>query len=411
MPNFDSFRSIYLGANLFTTSGSGVFVNGQNYTGMISGDFMPRFSRVLERGPWTMTGNATLGNHIVNKTYLESVLAVSGNFTGIPLDVVRTTGFQDIVGPKNFTSNVRISTLTGEVIVGGNNAPRINVVDGHLQDSLSTIVVDWADQILFTAAEEKVMRWFDGGCVFYGGDSINAVGGILLKLNSGQNTFYDYFGNKAADLGSYLEDEGNESALRVLYNDQGNTALVWSNGISISNAIGGGTAAQIGLSGAGSVISTKLFGAGSVMTLDARNLVLSGNWLTNTTPTHTGHILNKRYLDIATGFLTGTFQSPYLQSNSRTGDYTLVLTDAGKIVEFTGNGTGLLRVPTNSVLFPTGTQIILSQYGTGVVQITGLAGVTLRSRGGLYRTNGQYAQVSLVKRTSGEWMIAGDLTA
>ena len=69
--------------------------------------------------------------------------------------------------------------------------------------------------------------------------------------------------------------------------------------------------------------------------------------------------------------------------NTQTDSYTLVLTDAGKIVEMNKATANNLTVPPNSsVAFPIGTQIDLAQYGAGQTTLVQGSGVTVRSSGG-----------------------------
>jgi hypothetical protein len=95
----------------------------------------------------------------------------------------------------------------------------------------------------------------------------------------------------------------------------------------------------------------------------------------------------------------------------KTGSYTLVLGDKGKVIEMNVAGANQLTVPTNaSEAFPIGTQITIVQYGTGQVTIQGSGGVTLRSLGGALKTVGQYSAASLFKRGTDEWIVFGSLT-
>ena len=98
--------------------------------------------------------------------------------------------------------------------------------------------------------------------------------------------------------------------------------------------------------------------------------------------------------------------------NAQTGTtYTLVLTDAMKLVTLTNGSAITLTVPTNAnVAFPTGTQILLYQGGAGQITIGG-AGVTLRSQGTKLKTNGQYAVVGLLKVNTDEWVVFGNTAA
>ncbi|MGH9003554.1 MAG: hypothetical protein ACRDYV_10530, partial [Acidimicrobiia bacterium] len=97
-------------------------------------------------------------------------------------------------------------------------------------------------------------------------------------------------------------------------------------------------------------------------------------------------------------------------TNTQTGSYTLVLTDAGKVVEQNAAGANNLTVPPNSsVAFPTGTIIVIRQYGAGLTTVVASAGVTIRSRGGALDMGGQYAEATLTKRGTDEWVLSGDI--
>ena len=97
--------------------------------------------------------------------------------------------------------------------------------------------------------------------------------------------------------------------------------------------------------------------------------------------------------------------------NTQTGNYTLVLADAGKSVE-ANHATNAITVtvpPNSSVAFPVGTIIEVARYGAGAAAIAAGAGVTIRSKGGLLGIGNQYGAVSLRKRATDEWVLVGDL--
>ncbi len=90
--------------------------------------------------------------------------------------------------------------------------------------------------------------------------------------------------------------------------------------------------------------------------------------------------------------------------------YTLGLSDAGTAVEFTASSTVTVTVPPNSsAAFSVGTVIELLQYGTGTLTIAAGAGVTIRSANNLVSARTQYSTLSLRKRATNEWVLAGDL--
>jgi hypothetical protein len=99
-------------------------------------------------------------------------------------------------------------------------------------------------------------------------------------------------------------------------------------------------------------------------------------------------------------------------SNSQTGtSYTLVLADAGKVVEMTNSSANTLTIPPNSsVAFPVGTIIEVYQGGAGQTTIAAGSGVTLRAPDGAKLAK-QYASASLRKRATNEWVLAGSVTS
>jgi hypothetical protein len=95
----------------------------------------------------------------------------------------------------------------------------------------------------------------------------------------------------------------------------------------------------------------------------------------------------------AWGTITGTLSSQtdlqsaldaktnkLITTNRQTASYTLVLSDADKLVEMNVATANNLTIPLNSsVAFPTGTQILLAQYGAGQTTVVATSGVTVRS--------------------------------
>jgi hypothetical protein len=111
------------------------------------------------------------------------------------------------------------------------------------------------------------------------------------------------------------------------------------------------------------------------------------------------------------GTLTGA--AIYYGFNDQTGSsYTLVLSDAGKVIPVDIGVTGTITVPLNSsVAFPTGTVVNIIQAGTGPLSITGSTGVSILSEGGRLKFKGQYALVGVVKKTTDEWIAFGNLVS
>jgi hypothetical protein len=88
--------------------------------------------------------------------------------------------------------------------------------------------------------------------------------------------------------------------------------------------------------------------------------------------------------------------------------YTLALTDAGKLVTFTG-AAATVTIPTNAtVAFAVGDQINIAQLGTAQITMGTASGVTLVSAGAKTKTNGQYAVVTVVQYTANSWLLLGN---
>jgi hypothetical protein len=92
--------------------------------------------------------------------------------------------------------------------------------------------------------------------------------------------------------------------------------------------------------------------------------------------------------------------------------YTLVLSDADKLVEMNnGSGNTLTVPPNSSVAFAVGTQIIIAQYGAGQTTIEAGVGVIIRSSGGKLKLTGRYSGGTLIKIATNEWYLFGELSA
>lgn len=103
--------------------------------------------------------------------------------------------------------------------------------------------------------------------------------------------------------------------------------------------------------------------------------------------------------------------TPTITANTQTASYTLVLSDAGKLVEMNVATANTLTVPLNGTInFPVGTQVAWRQYGAGVTTITPFNGTVLvRSRGGLVASAGVYAEGMITQRAINEWVLTGDI--
>ena len=122
---------------------------------------------------------------------------------------------------------------------------------------------------------------------------------------------------------------------------------------------------------------------------------------TGETPKAAGTKINSNFVEL---YASNTL----IPANTKTSSYTLVLADAGTIIEMNLSVANTVTVPPNSVVaFPINTVIEVIQVGTGLTTIAAGAGVTLRAPGTL-DIRVRWASLSLRKRATDEWVVAGD---
>lgn len=93
--------------------------------------------------------------------------------------------------------------------------------------------------------------------------------------------------------------------------------------------------------------------------------------------------------------------------------FLITTAHAGKMIEMqTTAATAQVVIPTNTNQpMPIGTQITVLRSGTGGVLLVPDTGVTLNSRGNVFRLNNIWAACTLIKRGTNSWVAAGDLVA
>jgi hypothetical protein len=94
-------------------------------------------------------------------------------------------------------------------------------------------------------------------------------------------------------------------------------------------------------------------------------------------------------------------------ANRQTASYTLVLSDADKLVEMNVGSANNLTVPAST--FSAGTQILLAQYGAGQTTVVAGSGMTIRSNGAKLKLNAQYSGATLVFVSGTEAYLFGDI--
>jgi hypothetical protein len=154
----------------------------------------------------------------------------------------------------------------------------------------------------------------------------------------------------------------------------------------------------------------------NIKTLEGQSLLGSGNIDLSKSDVGLGNVDNtsdaNKPVSTATQTALDTKTNKLITTNRQTASYTLVLSDADKLVEMNVGSANNLTIPLNSsVAFATGTQILLAQYGAGQTTIVPTSGVTVRSNGGKLKLNVQYSGATLIKIGTDEWYLFGDIVS
>ena len=121
--------------------------------------------------------------------------------------------------------------------------------------------------------------------------------------------------------------------------------------------------------------------------------------------TSSGSVASWAALDLSTK------SDKLLSTNSQSASYTLVLSDADKMLEMNVGSANNLTVPLNSsVAYPVGTQINILQTDVGQTTIVATGGVTINATPGL-KLRTQWSSATLIKRAENTWVAIGDLSA
>ena len=180
------------------------------------------------------------------------------------------------------------------------------------------------------------------------------------------------------------------------------TSLLGSGNVAVQETLVSGTNIK-------TVNSTSLLGSGNISVAPASGIDATAIADGSVTSTEFQYI-NSLTSNAQTQIDSKT--NKLITTNRQTASYTLVLSDADKLVEMNVASANNLTIPLNSsVAFSTGTQILLAQYGAGQTTIVATSGVTVRSNGGKLKLNAQYSGATLIKIATDEWYLFGDIAS
>lgn len=154
---------------------------------------------------------------------------------------------------------------------------------------------------------------------------------------------------------------------------------------------------------------------------------------TNTTQiATTAYVIGQGYAKLASPTFTGSPTAPTASASAndtkiattafvkksmslvdisyQTANYTLNITDAGKVVEIESSIDTNLTIPSDTTAnFDIGTTIDVIRTGTGSVTLIPESSVTIQSADNALKINKQFSAISLYKRSSNVWIAIGDL--
>jgi hypothetical protein len=101
-----------------------------------------------------------------------------------------------------------------------------------------------------------------------------------------------------------------------------------------------------------------------------------------------------------------------LPISTKTSNYSLVVSDAGSLIEMNSGTAKTISVPLDAAQnFTVGSQIVLVRAGVGSVSVVATTGVTINAANGYLSLYSQYSSATLVKKAANTWYLFGDLKA
>jgi len=203
------------------------------------------------------------------------------------------------------------------------------------------------------------------------------------------------------DLVGAIKHSGNVSVI-----DPADYVFLASDGATVQGLIGIATGSmRLDMPNAGGTISMRAEGS-TRLTIGATAISAFLPITLNADPTNPLEAATKQYVDAQ----VSVAQSRYPSINAQTGtSYTLVLTDAGKLVTLDNAGAVTVTVPLNStVAYAVGTRIDLAGLGVGLVTVAATGGVTINATPSL-GLRARYSGATLTKLATNTWLLVGDL--
>lgn len=303
-----------------------------------------------------------------------------------------STATQTALNAKQATlvSGTNIKTINGDSLLGSGDITISG--GGGISDG---------DKGDITVSASGATWTIDNGVVT---DGKLASGIDAAKIGNGtiSNTEFQYLNGVTDNIQTQFSGKQDLLSSGTNIKTVNSTSLLGSGNVAVQETLVSGTNIK-------TINSTSILGSGNISVAPATGIdatAIGGGTVDNT---------EFGYLNGVTSAIQTQIDSKtakLITTNRQTASYTLVLSDADKLVEMNVATANNLTVPLNSsVAFPTGTQILLAQYGAGQTTVVATSGVTVRSNGGKLKLNVQYSGATLIKIGTDEWYLFGDIVS
>jgi hypothetical protein len=303
-----------------------------------------------------------------------------GSTLNIPQYSGGTSGVTQIVAGTNVT--ISPTGGTGVVTInstGGSGGTTWGSITGTLssQTDLQTALDGKVDKNAAITASTKTKITYDSKGLVTAGSDLSASdipSGIdASKISTGviSNAEFDYLNGLTDNIQTQFTGKQDVLVSATNIKTINSTSLLGSGNISVAPATG---------------IDATAIADGSVTSTEFQYI----NSLTSNAQTQIDSKTNK-----------------LVTANRQTASYTLVASDADKLVEMNVASANNLTVPAST--FSAGTQILLAQYGAGQTTVVAGSGMTIRSNGAKLKLNAQYSGATLVFISGTEAYLFGDI--